>query len=154
MRRMGIVLTLASVLAAMLVLVGPATAQTSDAPSLPNRTVLHARMTGEQVVPGPGDPAGFGGAAIGLIHPDTVCYALTAQRIGFFWADIHFGPPGVAGPIVVPLDDRPTFSSVSVGCKRADPDLVADIAANPSEYYVNVYTPEYPAGAIRGQLHR
>lgn len=60
-RRMVIVLTLVSVLAAMLVLVGPATAQISDAPSLPNRTVLHARMTGEQVVPGPGDPAGFGG---------------------------------------------------------------------------------------------
>jgi hypothetical protein len=37
---------------------------------------------------------------------------------------------------------------------RADPELVADIAANPSEYYVvNVHNKPYPAGAIRGQLH-
>jgi hypothetical protein len=30
--------------------------------------------------------------------------------------------------------------------------LVADIAANPSEYYVNVHNKPYPAGEIRGQL--
>jgi hypothetical protein len=154
-RRMVIVLTLASVLGAMLVVVGPATAQTSDdAPSLPNRTVLHTKMTGEQVVPGPGDPDAFGWAAISLIHPDTVCYALTAQRISIFFVSIHYGPPGVAGPLVVPLESRPNYSGLGIGCTRADPDVVANIAANPSEYYVNLDTPEYPGGAIRGQLHR
>jgi CHRD domain-containing protein len=152
-RRILIVLTLASVLTAMLVVVGPPTAQSSDAPILTNLTVVHAHMTGEQEVPGPGDPDGFGGAAIILIQPDTICYALTAHRIEpATAAHIHFGPPGVAGPIVVPL--LPPTSGVSRGCTTADADLVANIAANPSEYYVNVHNAAYPAGAIRGHLHR
>jgi hypothetical protein len=153
MRRIVILLTLAGVLAAMLVLVGPATAQTSGGSTgLALPTVLRAQMTGEQEVP-PGDPNGFGRATIVLIPPDTICYALTAQRIApATAAHIHFGPPGVAGPVVVPLVP-PTFGA-SGGCTSADPELVANIAANPSRYYVNVHNAPYPEGAIRGQLHR
>jgi hypothetical protein len=152
-RRMIVLLTLAGVLAAMLVVVGPATAQTSDGSSLTLPTFLHAQMTGEQEVPGPGDPNGFGRATIILIPPDTVCYVLTANRIApATAAHIHFGPPGVAGPIVVPL--APPTLGVSGGCMSADPELVANIAAHPSQYYVNVHNRPYPEGAIRGQLHR
>ncbi len=153
MRRMIVLLTLASILAAMLVLVGPATAQTSDGSDLALPAFLHAQMTGEQEVPGPGDPDGFGTATVTLISPDTICYTLTAQRIApATAAHIHFGPPGVAGPVVVTLTP-PTFG-VSGGCTSADPELVANIAANPSDYYVNVHNTPYPLGAIRGQLHR
>ena len=56
-----------------------------------------------------------------------------------------------AGDVVVEL--RPPTFGVSGGCTSADPELVADIAANPSEYYVNVHNVPYPDGAIRGQLH-
>jgi hypothetical protein len=152
-RRMIVLLTLVGVLAAMLVVVGPATAQTSSGSTgLALPTFLHAQMTGEQEVP-PGDPNGFGRATIILIPPDTVCYVLTANRIKpATAAHIHFGPPGVAGPIVVPLAP-PTFG-VSGGCTSADPELVANIAAHPSQYYVNVHNAPYPEGAIRGQLHR
>ena len=150
MRRMTVLLTLAGVLAAMLVVAGPATAQT---PHLALPTVLHAQMTGEQEVPGPGDPDGFGSATVILIPPDTICYTLTAQGIApANAAHIHEGPPGVAGPVVVPL--APPTYGVSGGCTSADPELVADIAANPSNYYVNVHNEPYPLGAIRGQLHR
>ena len=152
MRRMIVLLTLAGVLAAMLVLVGPATAQTSDGSELALPTVLHAQMTGEQEVPGPGDPNGFGRATIILIPPDTVCYVLTARHIAPATAHIHEAPPGEAGDVVVEL--APPTSGISGGCTSADPELVADIAANPSEYYVNVHNEPYPAGAIRGQLHR
>lgn len=153
MRRMIAVLTLAGVLAAMLVLVGPATAQTPDGSDLALPTVLRAQMTGEQEVPGPGDPNGFGRATIILIPPDTICYVLTARRIApATAAHIHQAPPGEAGPVVVPLAP-PTFG-VSGGCTNADPEVVTNIAQNPSEYYVNVHNDPYPAGAIRGQLHR
>ena len=152
MRRMVALLTLAGILAAMLVLVGPATAQPSDGSGLALPTVLHATMTGEQEVPGPGDPNGFGRATIILNPPDTVCYALTARRIKpATAAHIHRAPPGEAGPIVVPLEP-PTFG-VSGGCTRVHPELLANIAANPSDYYVNVHNEPYPLGAIRGQLH-
>jgi hypothetical protein len=152
-RRIVVLLTLAGVLAAMLVLVGPATAQSSDGSDLALPTVLRAEMTGGQEVPGPGDPDGFGRATIILIPPDTICYVLTAQHIEpATAAHIHEAPPGDFGPVVVPLDP-PTFG-VSSDCTSADPALVANIAANPAEYYVNVHNEDYPAGAIRGQLHR
>jgi hypothetical protein len=152
-RQMIVLLTLAAILAAMLVLAGPATAQSSDGSDLALPTVLRAQMTGEQEVPGPGDPNGFGRATIILIPPDTICYVLTARRIApATAAHIHEAPPGEAGDVVVELAP-PTFG-VSGGCTSADPELVADIAANPSEYYVNVHNEPYPAGAMRGQLHR
>jgi hypothetical protein len=149
---MLVLLTLAGVLAAMLV-VGTATAQTSDGSHWAHPTVLHAQMTGEKEVPGPGDPNGFGRAVVILVAPNNVCYALTAHNIApATGAHIHRGPPGVAGPVVVPL--RPPTLGASVGCSRAHPRIVANIAAHPSRYYVNVHNNPYPEGAIRGQLRR
>ena len=142
-----------AVLASMLLAL-PAAAQSSAASStgLAVPTVVHAQMTGEQEVPS-GDPNGFGSAHIALFPSSgKICYALTAFRIApANAAHIHEGAPGVAGPAVVTLD-APTFG-VSGGCTSADPELVADIAANPSEYYVNVHNRPFPDGAIRGQLH-
>ncbi len=153
MRRVVLLLSVVGVLVTTLVLAGPATAQTSDGSDLALPTVLHAQMTAEQEVPGPGDPNGFGRATIILIPPDTVCYTLTARRIApATAAHIHRAPPGEPGPVVVPLTP-PTFG-VSGGCTSADPGLVAKIVAHPSRYYVNVHNAPYPEGAIRGQLHR
>jgi hypothetical protein len=148
----GVILAvLAGVLLAL-----PAAAQSSAATStrsLAVPTVVHAQMTGEQEAPGPGDPNGFGTATIALFPSSgKICYTLTAFRIApATAAHIHEGPPGVAGPVVVTLA-APTFG-VSGGCTRADPELVGDIAANPSDYYVNVHNRPFPDGAIRGQLH-
>jgi hypothetical protein len=149
---------LAAVILAVLVgvlLAVPAAAQTSTARStaLAGPTVVHAQMTGEQEVPGPGDPNGFGTAAVALFPSSgKVCYALTAFRIApANAAHIHVGPAGVAGDVVVEL--RPPTFGVSGGCTSAAPELVGAIAANPSEYYVNVHNQPFPDGAIRGQLH-
>jgi hypothetical protein len=137
------------------VLALPAAAQTTTASStrLGVPTVVHAQMTGEQEVPGPGDPNGFGTATIALFPSSgKICYTLTAFRIApATAAHIHEGSAGEAGDVVVTLD-APTFG-VSGGCTSADPELVGDIAANPSEYYVNVHNQPFPDGAIRGQLH-
>ena len=148
-----------AVLAGVL-LAAPAAAQTPAAGSTAlagptaGPTVVHAQMTGEKEVPGPGDPDGFGTAAVALFPSSgKVCYALTAFRIApANAAHIHVGPAGVAGDVVVEL--RPPTFGVSGGCTSADPGLVGAIAANPSEYYVNVHNVPYPDGAIRGQLHR
>ena len=137
---------LAAVVLAMLaalVLALPATA----AP-----TMLMANLTGEQEVPGPGDPNGRGNAAV-KVYQARVCYTLEAQRIKTAMAaHIHRGGPSVAGPIVVTLK-APTDGSSS-GCVAISQSLSKKLQENPRHYYVNVHNKPYPEGAIRGQLHR
>ena len=82
-----------------------------------------------------------------------VCYTLTAKRIApATAAHIHKGPPGVAGPIVVPL--KPPTDGSSSGCKKISRSLAKNLKEHPGRYYVNVHNRPYPEGAIRGQLER
>jgi hypothetical protein len=121
-----------------------------------HRKILTTRLTGEQEVPGPGDEDGVGFAEIRL-GEDEVCFSESWKNIDApTMSHIHVGPRGVAGPIVVtlfmsetPLPD--TIHHVG-GCAPADPAVIHAIAANPSEYYVNIHNVPFPAGAIRGQL--
>jgi CHRD domain len=131
----------------------PAGADHAQRADLPIKAV-GAILNGDNEVPGPGDDDGFGAAGL-LINTRTgrVCFALFVRHIAAATAaHIHVGGPTVAGPVVVPLEPPPT-SGFSVGCAMASPTLAADIANNPGNYYVNVHNAEFPAGAIRGQLH-
>jgi hypothetical protein len=42
--------------------------------------------------------------------------------------------------------------NISDTCTPAAPALISEIVANPSGFYVNVHTTQYPKGAIRAQL--
>ena len=151
LRRVVLALVLGALVALALAL--PVAAQTGGSPGMATPTFLHAQLTGEQEVPGPGDPDGFGSATVWTTSPNTVCYKLTAFGIAPpNAAHIHEGAPGVAGPVVLPL--RPPTGGASAGCTSAAPALVSDLQANPSGYYVNVHNAPYPEGAVRGQLHR
>ncbi len=51
-------------------------------------------------------------------------------------------------PLGAPTDGR------SSGCiQNMDPTLLRAILRSPRDYYVNVHNADYPAGALRGQLH-
>ncbi|CAN5353580.1 CHRD domain-containing protein [soil metagenome] len=115
-----------------------------------------AALSGAAEVPGPGDPDGSGFARV-LAKPNQseVCTFIIYRGIATpTGAHIHEGGPDVAGPIVVDFTPLIGTSPVNVvrGCTTTTPELAADIAANPEEYYVNVHNGIYPAGAIRGQL--
>jgi CHRD domain len=48
-------------------------------------------------------------------------------------------------------NESPLDASSKSGCVQAKDAVVKGLAANPSNYYVNLHSPEFPKGAIRGQ---
>jgi hypothetical protein len=48
----------------------------------------------------------------------------------------------------------PTLDSVDGCTTGVDRALVRAIRTGPSAFYTNLHNAEFPAGAIRGQLHR
>jgi hypothetical protein len=115
---------------------------------------LTATLTGAAEVPGPGDANGTGTATLRLNQGrGKVCFVLTASNITLpaTGAHIHVGASTVAGDVVVPLTP-PDASGISGGCVNAPRATIKAIRKNPSNYYVNIHTSDFPAGAIRGQL--
>jgi hypothetical protein len=116
---------------------------------------LITTLTGEEEVPGPGDPDGSGTATI-LMNPQAtrVCWFIVVDDIApATAAHIHKASVNEAGPVVIAL--TPPTNGHSIGCIEADKDLIIDILKNPVQYYVNVHNTDFPAGALRGQLsHR
>jgi hypothetical protein len=125
----------------------------------PGRPPLFAVLLGGNEVAGDGqanagDPTGVGSATV-LLAGTTLCFGLTVNNLDQpVAAHIHQERAGVNGPIVVPLT-APEHGDpgASSGCiPDVDPDLVEEIRTHPGEFYVNVHTEKFPAGAIRGQL--
>lgn len=81
----------------------------------------------------------------------TMCYMLEIDGLDDFTAaHIHEGARKKNGPPVVTLellgDDGDDI------CIDVDPALLAKMVKKKANYYVNVHTAAFPAGAIRGQL--
>jgi hypothetical protein len=88
------------------------------------------------------------------IDGDEICYTLSVKGLSAnpVAAHIHVAQRGVAGPVVVPLLTPTGATSTVSECKTASESVLAAIEADPGAYYVNVHTPNYPAGEVRGQL--
>jgi len=116
-------------------------------------TAFRIAMTGDTESPA-GDPVGTGTATVRLrAGQGQVCFSFDVQNLTLpaVGAHIHRGAAGASGPIVVGLV-APGSSGASRGCVSAARASVAGILAAPSQYYVNVHTTDFQAGAIRGQL--
>ena len=116
---------------------------------------LIARISVAAEVPAPvGSPSGSGIANISIdTATNQICWAIS---LGGFTesitaAHIHQAPPGVAGPVVVPLFPPLPVNGTVSGC-TTDATHAPEIAANPAGFYVNVHTATNPAGEGRGQL--
>lgn len=111
-----------------------------------------AHLMGSNEV-GPGDPDGMADAEISVSDAfDQVCWEVkNVRNIGDVTAaHIHFGRAGTNGPPVFTL----TKSNEGrwQGCKHGREWTENRLQGNPGDFYVNLHTAEYPAGAIRGQL--
>lgn len=83
-----------------------------------------------------------------------VCFDLRWSGVAATASHIHKAAKGKAGPIVVPFfaSDQPLSEQRKQGCTEVSATVARAIAQNPSWYYVNVHSLEFPKGAIRGQL--
>lgn len=159
-------------------IVGVAAASFSVAQAGHENAVLFAELSGANEVgedgsTGVGDTDGSGESYVFGIDDDTttLCYVITAQGIDPTFeagvtgmAHIHRGAEGENGPVVAALA-FPLEGDAGDCITEGEPDkfpligtegepeaIVADILANPANYYVNVHTGEFPDGAVRGQL--
>jgi hypothetical protein len=157
-RRLFAVLLFAAL--AALALAGPASAAKiggADQGGRPFSTELtgEAEVTNEGV-PNQGDLDGTGSATI-TVNPGQgeVCYEISVEDIMLpaTGAHIHEGVAGENGPIVVELVP-PDANGDSSGCTQVSRELALEIIQDPENYYVNVHTSDFPAGALRGQLSK
>ena len=159
-RRLAIVLATATVLAAGASLPTAYATGGEDNNGRGKQSRLDASLTGAKERPGPGDDDGRGKARLQL-KKDKICFELSWRKIGApTAAHVHRGQLEEAGPVVVGLLSVPApglgapVSSIGGCVVPEDPALIADIRSHPGAYYVNIHNVAFPAGAIRGQLHR
>jgi hypothetical protein len=118
--------------------------------------VLIASLEGRNEVTG-GATAGQALELIG-IQGNTLTYSISWRGIGApTEADIHAGTRGVEGPVVVPLfttPPHPTGGFASGTVTVTDPALLAALRSDPGNFYADLHTTAFPAGAARAQLHR
>lgn len=120
---------------------------------------LTAKLKGSEEVPGPGDRNGRGEISMSVKRAQrTICFQLAFERIQDPTAGhIHKGADGVSGPIKVTLftDSAGIPGPTAEGCvRRLGRKLLRRIARRPERFYVNLHNPEFPDGAIRGQLEK
>jgi len=112
---------------------------------------LRANMSGDQVVPGPGASNAFGTANLFVdLANGVLCYRMGYDGISRATeAHIHAGGPGQEGRPVIDLHPE---TNGGEGCVGADPTALRNVRDHPEAFYLQLHTPEYPDGAIRGQL--
>jgi len=137
-------------------MVGALFTMTRPVAAAPTRVdqMVTVALSGAEEVPDPGDPDGTGTATVtfksgsGEVCWDMKVSNITLPSIG---AHIHEGARGVAGPVAVPLS-APDANGVATGCTKPDAALMTRIMQNPENFYINVHSTDFPAGAVRGQL--
>jgi hypothetical protein len=141
------IITLLALVFAMVVSLAPASfAGTVDQFTVP--------LSGDQVVPGPGDPDGGGGVFVTLgQRTGTFCFFSDTANISTPLTAVHLhrGLRGEAGQVIVDLHGPSDDPDVS-GCFNLDRDLVRDISKHRDNFYIDIHNEELPDGALRGQL--
>jgi hypothetical protein len=122
----------------------PATANPGGVPAIPLNTEQETT----------GSNTGASGFFNYRVQGTMLCYTVVVNGLSAnaIAAHIHVGPRHVAGPVVIPLSVPSATSFTTSGCTSVAAGVLADLQANPKAYYVNVHTPAFPGGEVRGQL--
>lgn len=119
-------------------------------------TSIDVKLRGINEQPEPADADGIGAASLHLrAGQKRVCFSINASGITLpaAGAHIHRGNADQSGDIAVQLV-APGSGGSSSGCVVAVRSLVGEIMGNPTGFYVNVHTTDFPAGALRAQLRQ
>jgi len=114
---------------------------------------LTAQLSGDNVVPAPGDSDGTGTATFTL-NPGQgeLTYNISVSNVdNITGIHIHKADSTSAGPVVIPLTSSGELSGTVSDIDKA---MMQDIMKNPSGYYVQIHSTDYPNGAVRGQLSK
>jgi hypothetical protein len=126
----------------------------SAGPALADQVRLTGSGSGAEEAPDPGEE----GATIEAdftIDTETGDITYTVTLAGnseeAAAAHIHRAPPGEAGDVVVELDPA-AINAGEEASTTAEPDVAAEIAGSPGDFYVNVHSESFPGGFARAQL--
>ena len=146
-----------SAVVAAVALAAPAFADDGGRPL--STTLSGAEECSNLGVCGVGDPDGTGTAAL-RINPGQgeVCFTITVANIGAAGTSVRRTSMRRLPAPTAPSSCRSPSGRAAARQRRprrlpgADRELLLDILRNREQYYVNVHTPDFSAGAIRGEL--
>jgi hypothetical protein len=112
-----------------------------------------ANEIGENGERGAGDPNGLG-SATGIVAGRRLCFAFTVRGLDSpVAAHIHRGGRSENGPVVIELRaPEDGAAGTASRCVAVRSSLARQVLSRPSQFYWNVHTEAFPAGAIRGQV--
>lgn len=132
------------------IVIGISSCKKSDTVVISKIITFKATLNGISETP-PNESAATGSATFSY---DTTTYILTGTvtfaGITPTAGHIHKGAVGVAGGVIFPLTAGTIMSPLTFTSPVLDLAQRADLLAG--LYYVNLHTPAFPAGEIRGQL--
>jgi CHRD domain len=151
MRRRHVTFGLIAVTGLVLGIAAPVGAQGGDSALF--GVLSGAKEVDANGVKGGGDKNGRGSFSATL-DGRQLCYGIQVKNIDDpAAAHIHRGGKNVAGPVVQELEAPAAGDpGASSACVRLSRSLARDLREHPTRYYVNVHTPKFPNGAVRGQL--
>ena len=131
-------------------------------PALAASTKMHATINGKSETPKTSSK-GTGTATFTIAsNGKSIKYTLSAKGLTgpAQAAHIHFGKPGKAGPVIIPICLKPcklpksgTLTAKNFTKAPGVTSFAAALKAiKAGNTYVNIHTKKHPAGEIRGQL--
>ncbi len=122
----------------------------SAGPALAESTSSSATLSGSSEVGSPGDTKAGGSVTVTAdAASGQVCATVTSDMKGAAAMHVHQGAAGANGPVVATFDAKKI--NAGTDCVTAK-SAAAQIAADPSGFYFNIHTADFPGGAVRGQL--